>query len=291
MAEPNIAAVAKAELLPLPPAFEPDPDAMFMLLTEDDLPSEDGVPMESDRHQKQMFLLLEVLELHWAEREDWCAGGNMFLYFSAQQTKGADFRGPDFFAVLGVPHRQRKSYVVWQEGKTPDVIIELLSDSTREFDKNAKKQVYQDRLHLPEYFWYDPHSQEWAGFELRDWQYEPIEPDEHGRLISKRLGLALAQREGRFQNTGGIWLRWETLDGELLPTGEEMARAALQEAKAAQREAKAAQREAEAAQREAEAAQREAKAALSEKQVSEQRAVELEAVLAKYQAQFGKLPE
>jgi len=263
MAEPTIGAVAQAELPPPVPPFESDPDAMFMLLTEDDLPSEDGVPMETDRHLKQMFLLLEVLELHWAERENWYAGGNMFLYFSPRQIKTEYFRGPDFFAVLGVERRQRKSYVVWQEGKIPDVIIELLSDSTREFDKTEKKRIYQDELRVPEYFWFDPHTHEWAGFELRDWHYEPIEPDEKGRLISKRLGLALAPREGWFQNYGGTWLRWETLDGELLPSGEEMAHAA----------------------------QREAEAARHEKQVSEQRATELGAMLAKYQAQFGKLPE
>jgi len=277
MAEPNLGSVAQVELPPPFPPFEPDPEAMFMLLTEDDLPYEDGVPMESDLHLKQMVLLLEVLELHWAERENWYAGGNMFLYFSPRQIKTEYFRGPDFFAVLGVPHRHRKSYVVWQEGKAPDVIIELLSDSTRGFDKSEKMRIYQDKLRVPEYFWFDPHTQEWAGFELRDWRYEPIEPDEQGRLISKQLGLALAQRQGEFQNVGGIWLRWETLDGELLPTGEEMARTA--------------QREAEAAQREAETARREAETARREKQMSEKRTAELEAVLAKYKEQFGELPK
>ncbi|MEP7342743.1 MAG: Uma2 family endonuclease [Acidobacteriota bacterium] len=270
MSETNVGAVAQAELPPAVPLFELEPEAMFMLLTEDDLPCEDGVPMETERHRNQMYLLLEVLELYWAEREDWYASGNMFLYFSPRQIKTEHFRGPDFFAVLGVERRERKSYVVWQEGKIPDVIIELLSDSTREFDKTEKKRIYQDELRVPEYFWFDPHTHEWAGFELRDWQYEPIEPDEKGRLISKRLGLALSLREGWFQNHGGTWLRWETLDGHLLPSGEEMARTA--------------QREAEAAQREAEAARRET-------QVSEKRATELEVMLAKYQAQFGKLPE
>ncbi len=51
----------------------------------------------------------------------------MFVYFSAAQLKSEDFRGPDFFAVLGVPKAERKSWVVWQEGKAPDVVIELLS--------------------------------------------------------------------------------------------------------------------------------------------------------------------
>ena len=238
--------------------------------------------MESDRHRKQLSLLVETLELHLAE--DWYVSGNMFVYFSPRQVKNEYFRGPDFFAVRGVPRRMRKSYVVWQEGKIPNIVIELLSDKTREFDKNGKKQTYQDMLRVPEYFWYDPLSQEWAGFELHESLYQPIQPDEQGRLISKQLGLALVQREGTYQNLGGTWLRFETLDGDLLPSAEEMALSA-------QRETEAALRKTEAAQREAEAAQREAEAARQEKQNAQQQAAELLALLEKYKAQFGELPE
>lgn len=238
--------------------------------------------MESDRHRKQLSLLVETLELHLAE--DWYVSGNMFVYFSPRQVKNEYFRGPDFFAVRGVPRRIRKSYVVWQEGKIPNIVIELLSDKTREFDKNGKKQTYQDMLRVPEYFWYDPLSQEWAGFELHESLYQPIQPDEQGRLISKQLGLALVQREGTYQNLGGTWLRFETLDGDLLPSAEEMALSA-------QRETEAALRKTEAAQREAEAAQREAEAARQEKQNAQQQAAELLALLEKYKAQFGELPE
>ena len=317
MTELNVGATAPAQI-PWPPLdLDPDPEEFYKLLTEDDLPDEDGVPMESDRHRKQMYLLLEILELYLSE--DWYVSGNMFVYFSPRQVKNEYFRGPDFFAVRGVPRRLRKSYVVWQEGKAPDIIIELLSDKTRVFDKNGKKQTYQDMLRVPEYFWYDPISQEWAGFELRDSQYQPMKPDEEGRLISKQLGLALVRREGTYQNMGGTWLRFETLDGHLLPSAEEMAIAAQDEAdtarlaakvarleaEAAQQEAEVAQQEAEAAQREklnaqqeAEAAQREklnaqqeAEAAQMEKLNALQQAAELQALLEKYKTQFGELPK
>lgn len=281
---------------PMPPDLPPEvaadwDDIAFMFLTEDDLPCDDGEPMETERHRKQMTLLLEVLEYYWAERTDWYAGGNMFIYFSPTQVKTQDFRGPDFFAVLGVPKRERKSFVCWQEEATPDVIIELLSDKTRTFDKTEKKRIYQDRLRVPEYFYFDPHSYEWAGFVLRDGRYEPIVPDEQNRLICKRLGLALVQREGLFQGYGGTWLRWETLDGYLLPTGEEWARTEQQKAIIAQQGAAAAQQEAAAAQQAAVAAQQAAVAAQREKQNAEERAAALEAELAKYRAQFGDLPQ
>jgi len=46
--------------------------------------------------------------------------------------------------------------VVWEEGKAPDVIIELLSESTATQDKTVKKEIYQNQMRFPEYFWYDP---------------------------------------------------------------------------------------------------------------------------------------
>ena len=191
--------------------------------TEDDLPSDDGVPMETPRHRAQMNLLIETLNLHWSDRDDFFVGGNMFLYFTIEQANGRSFRGPDFFVVLGVPRREHKSWVVWQESKGPDVIIELLSASTAAIDKGQKKLVYQDNLRVPEYYWYHPFTGERAGFVLRDGQYEPIEPDEDDRLICRSLDLALVTWEGVYQGIEAPWLRWATLDGMLLPTGEEIA--------------------------------------------------------------------
>jgi hypothetical protein len=180
----------------------------------------------------------------------------MFVYFSLEQVRNQDFRGPDFFAVLDVPKRERKSWVVWQEGKGPDVVIELLLESTAAVDKGEKKQVYQDCLQVPEYFWFDPFSAEWAGFALRHGVYEPIAEDAQGRLCSKKLELALVRWDGSYHEVEARWLRWATLAGELLPTPQE---ALAHE-----------QRQAEAAQ---------------------QRAAELEALLARYRARFGEDPE
>src|SRR5690242_20565454 len=76
---------------PYPPTVPPGQDA---------LPYEDGEPMETKRHRTQMELLLGTLEDAWSERTDYYAGGNMFVYFSEPQTRGAKFKGPDVFVVL-----------------------------------------------------------------------------------------------------------------------------------------------------------------------------------------------
>jgi Uma2 family endonuclease len=252
--------------------------------TEDELPCDDGMPMETQRHALQMQLLIDPLRLIWADRMDAYVGGNMFIYFSLEQVRHQDFRGPDFFAVLGVPKRERKSWVVWQEGKGPDVVIELLSESTAAQDKGEKKDIYQDRLRVPEYFWFDPFTAEWAGFVLRNRGYEPLTEDSQGRLISQCLELALLRWDGVYQDVEARWLRWVTLEGTLLPTPQEVATETQQQAAEAEQHVAEAQQQAAEAQQQAAEAHRQAVAAHDE-------AVALEALLARYRERFGDLPE
>jgi Uma2 family endonuclease len=199
--------------------------------TQAELPCDDGIPMETQRHKLQMDLLIDAL-ISWLDnREDGYVGGNMFVYFSLEQVRNQDFRGPDFFAVLGVPKGERRSWVVWEEGKAPDVVIELLSDSTSEQDKNAKKLIYQDQLRVPEYFWFDPFNpDDWSGFFLQHGVYQPILFDEQNRLISQNLGLALQRWQGNYKGVETTWLRWTTLEGNLLLTSEEIERQRAEQA-------------------------------------------------------------
>ena len=111
------------------------------------------------------------------------------------------------------------------------MVIELLSESTASQDKIEKKQIYQDKLRVNEYFWYDPFNPEdLAGFVLLDGVYEPIQPNEQGWLISHRLGLALVLWQGDYKGVTATWIRWATLEGMLLPTPQELAEEAQQKA-------------------------------------------------------------
>ncbi len=146
------------------------------------------------------------------------------LHSRLAQTRGQYFRGRDVFVVLGVPRGERKSWVVWEEGKAPDVIIELLSDSTRERDETLKKHVYREQLRIPEYYWYDPFNpDDWAGFRLSGMEYQPLSPDESGRMLSQQLQLSLLRWPGIYRGVSATWLRWATPQGELLPIGDERA--------------------------------------------------------------------
>lgn len=241
-----MSATVQPSTQPLIPRLPTEDDLLgdlseIRLPTEDDLPYEDDQNTETFWHVLQAELLRQVLEILWAGRDRFFIGGDQFLYFSAEQLLTQDFRGPDFYLALDVEKRMRKSWVVWQEGKAPDLIIELLSRRTARNDRTTKKQVYQDQVRVPEYYWYDPEADELAGFALRDRVYEPIVPDERGRLVSPLLGLALARWRGPYSGWEELWIRWETLEGELLPTHAELAAsaqaAAEQEAQRAEREA------------------------------------------------------
>jgi Uma2 family endonuclease len=206
--------------------------------TQDDLPCDDGIPMETQRHKLQVDLLLDPLIPWLAQRDDGYVGGNMFVYFSIAQVRNQDFRGPDFFAVLDVPKKERKSWVAWEEGKGPDVVIDLLSESTAAQDKKEKKLIYQNQLRVPEYFWFDPFNPEdWAGFALLHGVYQPLRLDEGEKFISQELGLALVRWQGVYKDVAAVWLRWVSLEGVLLPTERELAQAA--EVRANQAEAQA----------------------------------------------------
>jgi len=202
-----------------------DPD-LVLPPGEDDLPCEDGVPMDSPRHRKQMEVLIESIEHHLRDRRDKYVGGNMFLYYEPPQAGRPEFRGPDVFVVLGAEPRQRKSWVVWAEGgRTPDVVIELTSSSTAAEDHGPKKRIYQDAMRVPEYFLYEPLSDTVEGcvLDLRVGRYRPIRPGPSGRLPSARLGLELGIWEGTARDEEGRWLRCFTPDGALVPLASERA--------------------------------------------------------------------
>ena len=71
-------------------------------LPDIDLPYDDGEPVESNWHRLQTNLLGDALHQHWQGRTDFFAGGNMFVYFSLEQARTRDYKGPDFFVVTGV---------------------------------------------------------------------------------------------------------------------------------------------------------------------------------------------
>ncbi|MTJ47682.1 Uma2 family endonuclease [Dolichospermum sp. UHCC 0259] len=176
----------------------------------------DEPPVETELHLRQIILLFKCLEWLWKGRTDFYAAGNLTIYYSPNQKKSQFFRGPDFFVVLETERKTRKSWVVWEEdGKYPNFILEILSPSTANTDREFKKELYQNTFRTPDYFWFDPYTLEFAGFYLTNGKYQPLEPNEKGHLWSEQLGLYLGIHQGL--------LRYFTPAGELVATPEETA--------------------------------------------------------------------
>jgi len=138
-----------------------------------DLPYDDGEPLESNWHRLQINLLGDALHQHWPERTDFFAGGNMFVYYSLEQARTRDYKGPDFFVVLGADGtRSRHSWIVWQEeGRYPDVIVELLSPTTMSQDLGPKKDLYERVFKTAEYFCVNPDDWSLQGWHLENRHY------------------------------------------------------------------------------------------------------------------------
>jgi Uma2 family endonuclease len=203
---------------------------------------DDGEPLETEWHTYELPLMRDLIGQAMAEqgRTDFYAGMNMFVYYSVEQArevaeeeaKGKPrraFRGPDVFWVGGVdPERERRIWISWEEdGRLPDVIFEMLAPATAKKDRTEKRDLYSRVFGTAEYFLYEPDTRKLEGFRLAGRFYQPIQPDENGRLWSEQLGAFVGLWHGvvkkALQTREDDWLRLFHSDGSLIPTEEEAA--------------------------------------------------------------------
>jgi hypothetical protein len=103
---------------------------------------------------------------------------------------------------FGVPKGNRRSYMVWVEGKAPDVVFEFASERSWRADLRWKRGLYMG-LGVREYFLFDPTGEYFQpplqGYRLQDENYESIEElaDKRGMrgVYSAVLGLELWMKE------------------------------------------------------------------------------------------------
>ncbi|MEM8639241.1 MAG: Uma2 family endonuclease [Cyanobacteria bacterium P01_G01_bin.54] len=207
-----------------------EPDVWVPELPPTDLVFEDGVPLESNRHRLAMNLLIESVYSALKPREDFYASGNMFVYYSLAQIKNRDFRGPDFFVALNVDgKKERQGWVVWEEGgKHPDVIVELMSESTANVDLTTKKNIYEQTFKASHYFVFDPFNpRSLQGWELQNRQYVALQPNDKGWLWCSSLELWLGTWYGKILQEQADWLRFYFPNEQLvlLPREQEFERA------------------------------------------------------------------
>lgn len=237
----------------------------------------DGRPVDDPFQEKEMRLLTSPLFGSW----EGPPGGGPFL---ACANVGLFFKlfeppiVPDVMVSLGVRQfplaagKKSESYFLWEYGKAPDVVVEIVSN--RKGGEDSRKLEKYREIGIPYYVIHDPYlllgEEALRGYELRGGRYRALE-----QVWIPDMDLGLNLWEGSFEGWSNRWLRWHRRDGTWLSSHEEddAQRRQEQERAAALREETARARE------EAALAQEQASAAKEEADRAEARAARLAAKL------------
>ena len=239
------------------PQTEPPRSPRETLPTMYDLPSENleepGLPDEF--HSLQPQLLSHTFRPPKYLASQIFSGSDMNLYYDPRHPLW--YKRPDWFGVVGVPRLydevdMRLSYVVWQEGINPFVIVELLSPGTEQEDlrendgekqqstseylagnghinqeqrggKPARKwEVYEQILRVPYYVVFSRYTNQMRIFKLEGAHYQELQLSD-SRVWMAEIDLGLGLWQGEYLGVDRLWLRWYDVEGNWIPTAEERA--------------------------------------------------------------------
>ena len=147
------------------------------------------------------------LALHLGNPDSTLVAGDRYVSIDVtKEMKG--LRYPDLIVAFDVypgAYKRRNAYVIDEQGKPPDFVLEVASKSTGHIDVGAKRDDYAD-LGISEYWRFDEtgdyHGARLAGDRLVDGKYQPIEIVEFGDGVLQGYSRVL-----------NLHLRWE--DGQL----------------------------------------------------------------------------
>jgi Uma2 family endonuclease len=252
---------------PILEQVDPPRSARETLPTMYDLPSENaeepGLPDEF--HDLQPQLLSRSLRLSGYSRDRWFTASDLNLYYDVNHPLW--YKRPDWFLVVDVPRlyegkELRRSYVLWQEGKSPYVAIEFLSPGTEVEDLGrfyneasrtgpgsqanlletnreepiaakppGKLEVYERYLRIPHYIVYNRYTQQLRYLKLDGGQYQErsLNPEKTIAWLDD-LDIGLGIWQGMFEEIQGYWLRWCDREGNWLLTDTEQSQAQLLQA-------------------------------------------------------------
>ena len=155
-------------------------------------PDTDGKPMAvSDNHRRVLTRILHLLEQFFRETPEVYVSGDLLMYYV--QGDPRKVVAPDALVSFGIGQKLRRTYLVWEEGKPPDFVMEMASETTYRNDLTEKMSLYAD-LGITDYFLCDIEGlylpSPLMGFTLVDGVYAPIRASADGSVHSSVLGLA-----------------------------------------------------------------------------------------------------
>lgn len=209
------------------------------LPSAEDLPDSDDTPGDNQLQTLIPGLLLDILALIWAERQDWYFGIDMGIYYDPNEPAIV----PDSFLSLGVPRiideDLRLSYVLWEELKLPILVLEVVSQ-TRRGEYTTKKDFYAE-MGILYYVVYNPlrkRNPRLEAYQLRQGKYEVLAGEP---IWLKEIGLGIGKERGMYQGIEREWLYWYNQSGIRYLNSQENLLLSQKQALAAQQQALAAQ--------------------------------------------------
>lgn len=191
------------------------------IITEDDEPVDNIASSKKQRCMVNPLYDTDVLD------RPFFADVNVGIFYALNQPPVV----PDMFLSLGVEpardwwEKKNRSYFIWEFGKPPDVVVEIVSNVKGDELDGKKKKYAQMGVHY--YAVYDPQlliqDKELQVYENYVGEFLP-RPDHK----LPRIGLELTLWLGYFEDRYDVWLRWCDKDGNLLLTGTEQAEQARQ---------------------------------------------------------------
>ncbi|MEM9190382.1 MAG: Uma2 family endonuclease [Myxococcota bacterium] len=205
------------------------------------------LPPEGDGHRRPKTQALEALDEYFRRiRRKVYLSSELPVYYPDEP-----MFAPDLLAVLDVEVYERPNWVVSQEKRGLDLVLEVHVSGDAKKDAELNVERY-GRLGIPEYFMFEPTRGRLRGHRLKAGQtgYEPIVP-QNGRWESSVLELDLAIENGRlrfFAGSGALPDARELID-RLSGMVDDAVQRAETETRRAEKEASRAEREASRAER------------------------------------------
>ncbi len=207
----------------------------------DHLVTEDDEPVDNFITEKQERLLTEPLYSSWKREEDkpFLVAANVGVFNSVNLPPVV----PDVFLSLDVAvspnfRKEKKhiTYFVWEFGKVPDLVIEIVSNKVG--GEDSTKVTRYAQMGVPYYVVFDPlkklSNNILSFYALQFRRYIPFNQN-----FFPEIGLGLCLWEGTFEQVSNTWLRWTDEKGILIPSGIECAEAEKQRAEAEKQRAEA----------------------------------------------------
>ncbi len=192
----------------------------------DNLVTEDDVPVDNVFSEKQQRLLTEPLFSSWpgpGQGRRFVAMANVGLFYAYRQPPLV----PDALLSLDVELpadirvKTNRSYFIWEYGKAPEVVIEVVSN--REGGEDAGKLDAYEKIGIRYYVIYDPDRMLGAE-ELRVYRLEALKFQRLEEPVwFPDVGLGMRIWDGRFEDLDCSWLRWVDSTGKPVATGRERA--------------------------------------------------------------------